>query len=330
MILTGKLLGDGIKKVFVTGGAGFIGSHVVDLLVQQGYHVTCFDNLSHGHLDYLAPHVGKKNFVFVEGNLLDKEKVMDHLKGNDVVWHLAANTDIIGSHTKPERDLNDGVIATYHVLEAMRLHKVIYLLFPSSGAVYGNLCTEDYVTEKSGPLLPVSTYGAGKIGCESFISSYCHVYGIRAWIFRFGNVIGSRMTHGVIYDFINKLKKNPHQLEILGDGKQEKNYFLVEECIDGMAYAFRHVPLTENEPCKVFNLGTNSISRVVNIANIIIDEMGLKNTEVKIAGTKLAWPGDQPRVHMEVNLMSSFGWNAKYSSDESVRIAVRRYLRKES
>jgi len=192
--------------------------------------------------------------------------------------------------------------------------------------VYGNLCKEEYVTEKSGPLLPVSSYGAGKIGCESFISVYCHLYGIRAWMFRFGNVIGRRMTHGVIYDFINKLKKNPKELEVLGDGRQEKNYFLVEECIDGMAYAFRHIPLTPSSPCTVLNLGTDSISRVIDIANIVREEMGLSNANIKVAGTPFAWPGDQPRVHMKVDTINKLGWKAKHTSDEAVRIAVRRQL----
>jgi UDP-glucose 4-epimerase len=133
------------------------------------------------------------------------------------------------------------------------------ILFASSGAVYGDLCHDIPAGEEAGPLLPVSGYAAGKIGSEAFISSYCSMYGLRGWIFRFGNVIGARVTHGVIFDFINKLRKNPEEIIILGDGQQEKNYFLMEECLDGMAFAFRNVSRTEDRPCDVFNLGTDSI-----------------------------------------------------------------------
>ena len=182
------------------------------------------------------------------------------MKDHDIVWHLASNTDIISSHENPERDLEDGVIGTFNVLEAMRQENIKEILFASSGAVYGDLCKDKSVSEDAGPLLPVSTYGAGKIGCEALISSYCSVYGFRSWIFRFGNVVGARMTHGVIYDFINKFKNDPTKLLIKGNGKQEKNYFLVEECIDGMAFGYKNSNSNNGNLCKIFNLGTNSIS----------------------------------------------------------------------
>jgi UDP-glucose 4-epimerase len=160
------------------------------------------------------------------------------------------------------------------------------------------------------------------------ISAFCWLFGIRAWIFRFGNVLGARMTHGVIYDFIHKLKKNPGELQILGNGTQEKNYFLVEECIDGMAYAFRHIKLTEKKPCDVFNLGTDSISRVTHIAEVIIKEMELTGTKIKIMGGDRSWPGDQPKVHITVDKMRRAGWQAKLHSDQAVRIATQRMLKK--
>ena len=184
-------------------------------------------------------------------------------------------------------------------------------------------------SEADGPLLPVSTYAAGKIGSEAFISAFCSLYGLRAWMFRFGNVIGARMTHGVIFDFIEKLRQNPKELFIRGDGKQEKNYFLVEECIDGMAYAYRNIPMTEDKPCDVFNLGTALVSRVVDIAQIVKEEMGLPDARVVVEGTKRAWPGDQPKVHITVDRMRQLGWTAKLTSDQAVRIAVRRMLGKE-
>jgi len=324
------LLGDSIRRVFVSGGAGFIGSHVVDALVSQGYDVTAFDNLSNGRRVFIAHHLGKPNFHFVEGDLIDLEHLTRASAGHDLVWHLASNTDIIGSYEQPARDVRDCVQATFHMLEAMRHNGIRPILFSSSGAVYGDLCQEVATSESAGPLLPVSTYAAGKIASEAFISSYCHVYGLRAWMFRFGNVLGARMTHGIIVDFIAKLRRDPAALEILGDGTQEKNYFLVEECIQGMAFAFRQIALTEERPCDVFNLGTHTISQVTTIARIIIEEMGLPNVQIRIAGTRRAWPGDQPKVHITIDRMRQYGWSAALDSDQAVRIAVRRMLGKEA
>ena len=320
------LLGDKVKRVFISGGAGFIGSHVTDMLLPQGYQVTVYDNLSNGRREYIQSHIGKPNFQFIQADLLDLDRLKAAVAGHDLVWHLAANTDIIGSHEQPNRDLKDSVMTTFNMVEAMRQTSIQRILFASSGAVYGNLCAEVSVTEAAGPLQPVSTYGAGKIGSEAFISSFCHVYGLRAWMFRFGNVVGARMTHGVIYDFVHKLRNDPTQLLIRGDGRQEKNYFLVEECIDGMAYGLRSISLTDDKPCDVFNLGTTTISRVVDIAHLVRDEMGLSAAKIKVEGTRKAWPGDQPRVHFTVDKMTALGWQTKFSSDQSVRCAAQRML----
>jgi len=322
------LLGDSVRKIFVTGGAGFIGSHVVDMLLPHGYEVTVYDNLSNGKTEYIHHHFDNPRFHFIHADVLDLPKLIDHLRGHDLVWHLAANTDIIGSYAQPERDLRDCTMAAFNMVEAMRVIGIRPILFSSTGAVYGDLCRDVSVSESAGPLLPVSTYGAGKIGSEAFLSAYSHVYGLRAWMFRFGNVIGARMTHGVIYDFILKLRQNPGELLIRGDGQQEKNYFLVEECIEGMAYAFRNIPMTEDQPCNIFNLGTTSVSRVTAIAEIIREEMDLPEANILIEGTKRAWPGDQPRVHFTVDQINNLGWMTHYSSDEAVRIAVRRMLGK--
>ena len=323
------MLGPGIKSVFLTGGAGFIGSHVADLLVAQGYRVTVYDNLSNGHREFIEQHIGKAGFKFVQADVSDTDRLGAEMKGYDLVWHLAANTDIIGGAEQPRRDLRDCVMGTFNVLEAMRATGIKPIIFSSTGAVYGELCHDVPTSEAGGPLLPVSTYAAGKIGSEAFISAFCALYGLRGWMYRFGNVIGGRMTHGVIFDFIRKLRENPKELLIKGDGRQEKNYFLVEECIDGMAYGFRTIPMTEDKPCDVFNLGTDSISKVVDIAQIIKEEMNLPDARVVIEGTKRAWPGDQPRVHITVDRINRLGWKAKLKSDQAVRIAARRMLGKE-
>jgi UDP-glucose 4-epimerase len=315
-----------VKRVLLTGGAGFIGSHVLDLLARGGVEFIVYDNLSNGRLAYIEDHLGRPNVTFVEADIMDLNRLIDATRGCDLVWHLAANTDIINSHAEPSRDLNDCAIGTFNVLEAMRRTGVRDIIFASSGAVYGNICEDDSVTESAGPLLPVSTYGAGKIAGEAFISSFCHVYGLRGWMYRFGNVIGARMTHGVIYDFIGRLRDDPSHLLVRGDGRQEKNYFLVEECIDGMLYGYANIELTDEYPCDVFNLGTPTITRVIDIANIVVNEMGLPNAEVKVEGTRKAWPGDQPRVHFEIGKMARLGWTSRLNSDESVRVAVRRMM----
>lgn len=325
-----RLLGDSVRKIFLTGGSGFIGSHIGDMLLAQGYQLTCYDNFSNGRREFTAPHLSNPNFRLVEADCLDLDRVQKEMAGHDLVWHMAANTDIIGSHAQPDRDLKDCVVATFNVVEAMRRNSIKPILFASSGAVYGQLCLEDHVNETAGPLSPMSTYAAGKISSEAFIACYCHLYDLRGWMFRFGNVLGSRVTHGVIFDFIKRLRDNPKELMILGDGTQEKNYFLTEECIGGMAWSFLNIPLTAEKPCDVFNLGTTTVTRVTEIARIVVEEMGLAGqTEIKIQGTKRAWLGDQPKVHFTVEKINALGWHCQRSSDEAVRTAVRRVLGKE-
>jgi UDP-glucose 4-epimerase len=328
--MTERLLGDVTRKVFLTGAAGFIGSHVVDMLIPQGYVVTAYDNLSNGRREFIQHHLGHPNFRFVEADLLDYDRLAAEMEGHDLVWHLAANTDIIGGAEQPRRDLRDCVMGTFNVVEAMRRAEIEPIIFSSTGAVYGDLCRDAASSESAGPLLPVSTYAAGKIGSEAFISAFCNLYGLRGYMFRFGNVIGARMTHGVIFDFIRKLREDPRELLIRGDGTQEKNYFLVEECIEGMAYLFRNVRMTEDRPCDLFNLGTDSVTRVVDIARMVTEEMGLSDTRIRIEGTRRAWPGDQPKVHIIVDRMRRLGWTARLTSDQAVRTAIRRMLGRES
>jgi len=322
------MLLNNVKKIFLTGGAGFIGSHIVDIVLKEDHEVTVYDNFSNGKMEFIKQHLNNNNFRLIKADILDTDKLIEGMKGHDLVWHLASNTDIIGASENPSRDLNS-CVGTFNVLDAMHKTGLNHIIFSSTGSVYGNLCKDIPTSESSGPLLPVSTYGAGKVGCEAFISAFCNLFGFKAWIYRFGNVIGARMTHGVIYDFINRLSQNSSELMIYGDGTQEKNYFLVEECIYGMVFGYNNIPLADEQPCDIFNLGTNSISRVVDIAEIIKQEMGLTDSKIKIQGTKLAWPGDQPKVHIRIDRMLSYGWKAKLTSDQAVRIAIRRMLGKE-
>ena len=310
-------------SIFVTGGAGFIGSHLVDKLMSEGNRVTVYDNLVSGKKKDIEHHIGKEGFQFIEADLLDFDRLKETMAGHEIIWHLGANTDIPGGNRVTDLDLNNCTIATRNVLETMRANGIDKILFASSACVYGD-SPPQALSEAFGPLLPINLYGAGKLACEGLISAYSHLFGIKAWMFRFANVVGARMGHGVIYDFIQKLKKNPEEMEILGDGHQEKPFFLVEDCIDGMLCAFRQADVQYD----VFNLGCESFTTVTRIAQIVTEEMGLTGAKFKYTGGKRGWPGDAPVVHFQVEKIKKLGWTAKHTSDEAVRIATKSLLGK--
>jgi UDP-glucose 4-epimerase len=322
----GKIaVGDSQEAFFVTGAAGFIGSHMVKRLLDEGHKVTGYDNLSSGRRKRIEQMLAHPKFAFVQADLLDSGTLVHAMGGHQVVIHLGANTDIPRGNQNPRIDLDNCTIATFNILEAMRANEISRLLFASSSTVYGEPSVFP-TPEDIGPLLPISMYGAAKMACEGLISAYSHLFGIQAWVFRFGNVVGGRMGHGVIYDFITKLRRNSEELEILGDGNGEKNFFLVEDCIDGMLLAYRNV---SDKPCDVFNLGCESTTKVMIIARIVVEEMGLKNVQFRTTGGKRGWPGDVPNVIYDVSKMKKLGWTARCSSAEAVRIATRRLLEKE-
>jgi UDP-glucose 4-epimerase len=303
-------------RYFVTGGAGFIGSHLVDRLVERG-GVTVYDNLSSGRREFISRHFDRDDFRLIDADLLDFDTLKKAIGGHDVVFHLAANPDVRAGITATDLDLKAGVIATYNVLEAMRRSKIKRLVFTSSSTVYGDAGITP-VSEDYGPLKPISLYGASKLGSEGLISAFCHLFDMQGWIFRLANIVGSRLNHGVIFDFINKLKQNPGWLEILGDGSQQKPYLHVDDCLDGMLMAVEK----SGEPLNVFNLGPASSTGVVNIAGIIVAAMGLKDVDFHYTGGKGGWVGDVPRVRFDASAMKRLGWKPKYSSDEAVRRVV--------
>ncbi len=310
-----------MTRYFITGGAGFIGSHLVDRLMGEANQVTVYDNLVSGKKENIEHHLGEAGFQFTQADLLDFETLKQSMKGHDIIWHLGANTDIPTGNRVTDLDLNNCTVATRNVLEAMKQLGIGKLLFSSSACVYGD-APPIPLAETYGPLLPINLYGAGKLACEGIISSYCHLFGIHAWIFRFSNVVGARMGHGVIYDFIQKLVKNPQELEILGDGNQEKPFFLVEDCIDGMLCAFQR----SNSQYDIYNLGCESFTNVTSIAEIVSEGMGLENVRFKYTGSRRGWPGDTPVVHFDVTKMKGLGWEARHTSDEAVRMAARRLI----
>ncbi|MGA2670094.1 MAG: NAD-dependent epimerase/dehydratase family protein [Dehalococcoidia bacterium] len=304
-------------RVFVTGGAGFIGSHLVDHLISEGHELTAYDNLSSGKKEFIEHHIRKPTFALVEADLLDLDKLKNAIRGHDVVFHLAANPEARWGIENTELDLKQETIATYNILESMRVNGVKKIVFSSSGTIYGETPTiplpEDY-----GPALPISLYGAGKLASEGLISAFCGTFNMQAWIFRFANVVGKRTTHGVIFDFIQKLKQNPHKLEILGDGKQCKPYLHVEDCVDGILFGFKN----SHDKVNVFNLGCSTATNVTTIAKMLVEGMGLNDVKFKYTGGDRGWPGDVPQVRFNVHKMSRLGWKARYTSDEAVKKAI--------
>jgi len=311
------------ERHLVTGGAGFIGSHLADRLLRQGHIVTAYDNFVSGKRAHIEPFLAHPRFTLVKGDILDLPRLSATMEGTDVVWHLAANTDIPKGNAQVILDLENCTIGTHRTLEAMRATGVRRIIFASSAAVYGDI-EKLPTTEAVGPLLPICLYGAAKVACETLISAYCHLFGLQGWMFRFGNVIGARMGHGVIYDFIQKLRRDTAELEVLGDGRQQKPYLLVEDCLGGMESAFRR----SDAWCDVFNLGPEDAVTVDEIAHIVISEMGLDRDRVRIrhTGGARGWPGDAPRMGFNVSKMRALGWRAGHSSGEAVRVAARRLL----
>jgi UDP-glucose 4-epimerase len=309
-------------KVFVTGGAGFIGSHLVDRLIADGNFVTVFDNLSSGRKEFVEHHFGNTCFKLIGEDLLDLEKTKGAMAGHDVVFHFAANPDARLGITNTDLDLKLETVVTYNVLEAMRVNKVRKIVFSSSGTIYGETPIIP-LPENYGPVLPISLYGAGKLACEGLISAFCNVFDMQAWIFRFANIVGNRATHGVIYDFINKLKQDPSKLDILGDGSQRKPYLHVDDCIDGILFGFR----AARDKINVFNLGCSTTTDVATIAKLVVKSMRLNNVQFKYTGGDRGWPGDVPQVRLNVRKASKLGWTAKRKSDEAVRKAIRDILK---
>lgn len=309
-------------RALVTGGAGFIGSHLVDRLVEGGYErITVYDNFSSGREDFIQHHRNKRYFKLVRADLLDGDVLDRELKEDyDVVFHLAAIPDVRLGEKMPEVSKID-IIATYNLLDAMRKRDVKEIVFSSSSTVYGEGSSIP-LREDFGPLLPISVYGAAKLACEGLISAFCHTFDIKGWIFRFANVVGSRSTHGVIFDFIKKLRKNPKELEILGNGKQRKSYLYISDCIDGMLFGYKK----SKEQINLFNIGTEGATEVNEIARMVIDEMGLKDVRFRYTGGDRGWKGDVPRFQFDISKIKSLGWKPRYGSDEAVRKAIRDLL----
>jgi len=308
---------------FVTGGAGFIGSHLVDrLLKDQSSRVTVYDNLSSGRKEFVEQHMKNRNFKLVVADLLDINSLKKAIKGHDFVFHLAANPDIRKGNTEADLDLRQNLIVTYNVLEAMRTERIRRIAFSSTSTVFGEPAIIP-TPENYGPCLPISLYGASKMACEAFISAYCHLFGMTAWIFRLANIVGERATHGILYDFLEKLGKNPHELEILGNGEQKKSYLDTESCIDAMLFIINHA----SDKVNLFNIGNDDQITVRRIAEVVTEELGLEDVKFKFTGGNRGWRGDVPVMMLSIEKLKKMEWKPAMNSEETVRMAIRRLIR---
>jgi UDP-glucose 4-epimerase len=307
-------------NILIAGGAGFIGSHLCDELLSKGNNIIVADKLIMG--DQNMSHLqGNPHFSFYEVELADQANVDRLFKENkiDIVYHLAANSDIQKGGKEPSIDFNDTLLTTRAILEGMRKNNVKNLFFASTSAVYGEM-PDVQLNELTGGIMPVSYYGGAKLASEALISSYVSMCDINAVIFRFPNVIGPRLTHGAVFDFIRKLRKNPNELEILGNGTQCKPYIYVLDLVEAIVRMTKEFHKGE----EVFNISVQSEgTTVTRIAEIVVEELGLSNVEFKYTGGDRGWKGDVPKFSYDISKILATGWTPKHTSDESVRQTVK-------
>jgi UDP-glucose 4-epimerase len=313
------------RRVFVSGGAGFIGSHLLSALLKEAAveHVVVFDNFSSGQLSYIQESVADSRVEVVRGDLKELGAVTSAMAGCDTVFHLAANPDIAKAVTQPDVDFWEGTYLTQNVLEAMRITGAQKILYTSGSGVYGENPTVAFA-EDYGPCIPISTYGASKLACEGLIAAYCHMFELTGCAFRFANVVGPRQTHGVGYDFIRRLKADPTRLRVLGDGTQKKSYIHVEDVLAAIRLADARTARNYD----VFNVATDDYITVAEIADLAVKVSGFTSGEVRyeFTGGDRGWKGDVPIVRFDCSKIKALGWKAQRSSAEAVTDAMQAML----
>jgi UDP-glucose 4-epimerase len=310
-------------RILVTGGAGFIGSHLVDRLVRDGYRVRVVDNLSSGRIENIKHHLYVNSVELVIGDLKDPQVALRAVEGVYVVFHFAANPEVRVSTTNPEIHFNENIVATFNLLEAMRRKNVKELVFASSSSVYGE--PEEIPVDENAPIRPVSVYGASKAACEALIHAYSKLYGIKAVVLRYANVIGPRLRHGVVWDFINKLLNNPTELEILGDGKQVRSYIYIDDAVKATIVAWRKTETSY----EVYNIASEDWITVDEVADEVIKATGLNNVKkiYKPVLHGIGWPGDVKKIALKMDKIKRLGIKPTMNSREAVRTTVRRLLK---
>jgi UDP-glucose 4-epimerase len=308
----------------VAGGAGFIGSHLCDALLNAGFRVVCVDNLFIGTRENISHLLDNDRFRLYELDICNLAGVLNVFETErpDLIYHLAANSDIQASSENPQIEYRNTYTTTFNLLECMRVNGVKKMFFASTSAVYGERDGEN-VREDTPNLMPISYYGGAKLGSEAMISAFACMNDLSVLVFRFPNVIGSRLTHGAVFDFIRKLKADPTRLQILGDGEQCKPYMHVSDLV-GAIMQFCDVP----RGITTYNIGVNTQSRVKRIAEIVAEEMGLHNVNFEYTGGRGGWKGDVPVFQYDLSKIHATGWTAMYESDDAVRRTVREELAK--
>lgn len=307
--------------LLIAGAAGFIGSHLTDALLAAGHTVVGVDNFSLGRRENIAHLEENPNFQLVEADFSSWEAtcaVFERFTFHEV-YHLIANSDIRKSSENPAIEYDNTLNTTYHILECMRCRGVKRLFFASSSAIYGEK-TDVMLTEETGPLTPVSYYGAAKLASEALISAYSHMNDMQSVLFRFPNVIGPRLTHGVVFDFIKKLRGDPTVLEILGDGTQEKPYMYVSDLVEGILFSMRGL---NRKAVNIYNIGVDSATSVREIADMVCSGMGLKNVRYCFTGGNIGWKGDVPRFRYDLSKIHAAGWRPRYTSNEAVARTIK-------
>jgi UDP-glucose 4-epimerase len=307
-------------KCFVTGGAGFIGSNLVDRLLTDGHKVTVYDNFSTGMLYFLMKPEDRSNLTIIKGDLLMQTELVHAMKDHEMVFHFAANADVRFGFEHPSKDLYQNTIATFHVLESMRESKISKIVFSSTSAIYGN---PSIIPTPENVAFPQQTslYGASKLACEGMIEAYCEGYNMQSWILRFVSILGERYTHGHVFDFYKQLMAHPEYLDVLGNGTQRKSYLYVQDCVNGILHAIDK----QNAPVNILNLGINDHCRVKDSIGWICDYLDLK-PDIRYTDDRRGWIGDNPFIYLDVAKINYLNWEPKFSIGMSIRRTVK-YLK---
>lgn len=301
-------------RVLITGAAGFIGSNVADRLLAEGHEVVGYDNLSTGRGEFIADARDYDRYTFIQGDVLDGDALCSAMDGADAVIHLAANADVRFGLDHPDRDLQQNTVGTFTVLDAMRTAGVRRILFSSTGSVYGEPAV--FPTPEDCPFpRQTSLYGASKLAGEGLVQAYCEGFGFAGVITRFVSIMGERYTHGHLFDFVNALRRNPSQLTVLGDGKQQKSYLYVGDCVSAVTALLA----THTDPgCQTYNLGTDEVTVVDRSVELICDHMGIAPT-IHHTGGERGWVGDSPLIHLDCTKLRGTGWAPSLSIEQAVR-----------
>ncbi len=310
-----------MKKVFVTGAAGFVASNLVDRLLADGVEVVGWDNFSTGYEAFVSGAREKAGYRLVSGDNLDREALTAAMAGCDFVFHLAANADVRFGTEHPSKDLEQNTIATFNVLEAMRANGIARIGFSSTGSVYGE--AKVIPTPEDAPFpIQTSLYGASKVAGETLIQAYCEGYGFEGYVFRFVSIMGERYTHGHVFDFCRALRKDPTKLRILGDGKQRKSYLYVQDCVDAILHVTRAATAADApHRVQIYNLGTDGYCNVMDSVGWICARLGVK-PEFDFAGGSRGWIGDNPFIFLDTAKVRSTGWEPKWTIQASVERTV--------